>query len=330
MTHGPAEGGRTHPSPPSDPSGTGGGLRVSGVVHEVLGGVYQVALADGRWVEASLRGRVKRDARSGDRVVIGDRVEISESDGSWTVDSVEDRTTRVVRRAPGGRKPKVVAANLDRLFAVVAARDPDIRPELIDRLLAVAATGGLAATLVVNKVDLDGAADVAEELRAVYEPIGYPVLPVSAETGEGVAAFAAAVCSGSSALVGPSGAGKSTLLNQVDPDLELRTGGLSRKTGRGRHTTVSSRLIPLTCGGLVADTPGFSEVALWGVEPDDLAACFPEIAALDGGCRFRGCAHETEPDCAVLEAVADGRIAASRHESFRKLRAEAEEAARRW
>lgn len=301
----------------------------SGVVHATTGGVYTVRLDAGDMVEASIRGRLKIEARRGDRVVIGDRVRLAPTDdGGWTVEAVEPRATEMVRRGPAGRKPKVVAANLDRVFVVVAAREPDVRPELVDRLLGVAEAADMEATLVVNKVDLEGAASVAAELVAVYEPIGYPVLPVSAESREGVAALAERICTGASAFVGPSGAGKSTLLNAVDPALDLRTGALSRKTGRGRHTTVSSRLISLSCGGLVADTPGFSDVGVWGVEPDRVVGLFPEIARRDDQCRFRGCAHHQEPDCAVREAVAEGAIASSRYESYVRIRAEAEEAAR--
>lgn len=300
-----------------------------GVVHGTTGGVYTVRLDEGRTVDASIRGRLKMEVRRGDRVVIGDRVRLAAADdGGWTVEEVEPRTTEMVRRGPAGRKPKVVAANLDRVFVVVAAREPDIRAELVDRLLGVAEAAEMEATLVVNKVDLDGGAAVAEELVAVYEPIGYSVLPVSATSGEGVSALAERICAGASAFVGPSGAGKSTLLNAVDPELGLRTGALSRKTGRGRHTTVSSRLIPLSCGGLVADTPGFSDVGVWGVEPGQVASLFPEIEALDDECRFRGCAHVHEPDCAVRAAVTEGAIATSRYESYLHIRAEAEEAAR--
>ena len=111
----------------------------------------------------------------------------------------------------------------------------------------------------------------------------------------------------------------------VDPDLELRTGALSRKTGTGRHTTVGSRLITLDCGGLVADTPGFGDVGLWSVEPEMVGSCFPEFSGPSEHCRFRGCTHLHEPGCAVREALEEGDIAASRYESYAHLRREATE-----
>ncbi len=282
-------------------------------------------LDDGRRVEASLRGRLKKDRKSRDRVVIGDRVLLEAAGDAWTVAGVEERESAFVRRDARGRAPKVVAANLDRVLVVVAAREPDPHPEQIDRFLVVAEASGMHPVLVVNKLDLDGAAERAAELEELYGGAGYRVLGVSAESGAGIDALSDELCSGSSALVGPSGAGKSTLLNAVDPALGLRTGELSRKTGRGRHTTVNARLIDLSCGGRVADTPGFGDVGLWDVAPEDLDACFPEMRPLLGDCRFRGCAHLAEPGCAVLEAVEEGSIPRSRWESYRTLRQEADQ-----
>lgn len=297
-----------------------------GVVVEAGGGVYQVRLDSGERVEAALRGRLKRERRTGDKVVIGDRVGVIPQGDVWAVETVAERDTELVRRGLGGRRAKVVAANVRRVLVVVAARDPDISLQLVDRLLVVAEASGVGPVLVVNKVDLPGAADVAEELATLYGGIGYPVLPVSAATGEGMDALAEALRRGTSALMGPSGAGKSSLLNRLHPELELATGGLSRKTGRGRHTTVSSRLIPLECGGAVADTPGFGDVGLWDVDPEEVAHHFPEFVELEPGCRFRGCAHLQEPDCAVRMAVEEGAVAQSRYRSYVTLREEAVQA----
>jgi len=294
-----------------------------GTVYATGGGVYRVRLDDGSEVDAALRGRLKLQRRTGDKVVIGDRVRMVRAGGAWVVDAVDDRRSEMVRRGPSGRKGKVVAANLDRILVVVAARDPDATHELIDRLLAVVEASGLHPVLVVNKVDLPGARDRFAEIRRTYDPIGYRVLAVSAESGEGVDDFAREACAGTAALVGPSGVGKSSLLNRLDPALELRTGALSRRGGRGRHTTVDSRLVPLACGGVVADTPGFGDVGLWRVDPDDVEACFPELARRAEGCRFRRCTHASEPDCAVRAAVERGEVAESRYRSYLGLREEA-------
>jgi ribosome biogenesis GTPase len=309
---------------------------VKGTVQASQGGVYQVLLASGERVEASLRGRLKLETRTGDKVVIGDRVGVvMDSDGSATVEEVLPRESQIVRRGPGGRRPKVVAANVDRLVVVVAVARPEPRQTLIDRLLVIGEANHLDVVLVMNKMDLlaprqhGSAGQVSEsdtrtvELTGLYRGLGYPVLETSAVTGEGLDKLGAILAEGTSALLGPSGVGKSSLLNAIEPELGLRTGELSHRKGRGRHTTVSARLIGLACGGLVADTPGFSDVGVWGVEPRELEGCFPEFLPFQGDCRFRGCTHLHEPDCRVREALGRGRIDAGRFESYRGLVEEA-------
>jgi len=302
---------------------------MTGTVRRTGGGVYRVALEDGRVVDASIRGRLKRESRTAERVVIGDRVRVEEAaGGSFTVEEVLPRETRIVRRGPGGRKPKVVAANVGRLVAVAAARRPEPSRRTIDRLLVIGESHDLESLLVVNKVDLESATEVVDRLASVYRPIGYRVIPTSAVSGRGIDELSEVLCSGTSALVGPSGVGKSSLLNRIQPALGLRTGELSRDRRRGRHTTVNARLLELECGGLVADTPGFGDIGVWGVDPEGLDRCFPEIRPLLGACRFRGCSHVHEPECAVREAVEEERLDPGRYESYREIFAEAEEQAR--
>ena len=300
----------------------------AGIVLSSGGGSYRIGLdSSDEVVEASLRGRIKNEAASQDRVVIGDRVQVRRTDGSWTIEEVEPRSTALIRRGRGGRIPRVLAANLDRVFAVVSLGEPAATPELIDRLLVLIEASGMRPILLLNKIDLAGAGPAAARLDALYRPLGYEVLTASARGGEGLEMLRSACRRGTSALVGPSGVGKSSLLNALEPALDLPTGALSRKTGTGRHTTVGSRLMPLMSGGLIADTPGFSDVGLWGVGPDEIAGCFPEIEGLGDACRFRGCAHVKEPDCAVRGAVERGAVAESRYGSYVTLRQEAIEAA---
>jgi ribosome biogenesis GTPase len=231
----------------------------------------------------------------------------------------------MVRRGAAGRKAKVLAANLDRVFVVMAV-EPTPRAELIDRFLVVAEANAIPPVIVLNKMDLPGAVEVAASLSALYESVGYVVLSVSAKDGVGIDGLRSLLCEGISALMGPSGAGKSTLLNKVEPALKLRTGEVSLRSRSGRHTTVSSRLLTLACGGAVADTPGFSDVGLWGMDPADLDWCFPEMRELRDRCRFRGCAHVMEPGCAVREAAEERHVAPERYESYKVLRVEAVEA----
>ena len=293
---------------------------VNGMVRHVGGGVYAVALESSEIVEASLRGRLKLEELEGAQVVIGDRVRVEAvGDEAHVIEEVLPRVTTITRSASGGRSIKVLVANADRLLIVVASAQPKPRRDLIDRLLVVGELGGVTPVIVVNKMDLHGGAEVAKGLEQVYLPLGYDVLRVSALAGEGMDQLAEQFCEGIAALAGPSGVGKSSLVNTLEPEQALRTGELSRKRGTGRHTTVSSRLIQLRCGGLVADTPGFSDVGVWGVPQEELDHCFPELRALTPSCRFRECSHLHEPDCAVRQALDDGAIDPGRFESYRTL-----------
>jgi ribosome biogenesis GTPase / thiamine phosphate phosphatase len=291
-----------------------------GLVRSTVGGTYEVELHHGAVVEASLRGRLKQERRTGDAVVVGDRVEVGrQDDGGYTIEAVAPRETERARAAPGGRYgAKVMAANVDQIVAVFAVTRPTPRLRTLDRFLVLAEANGLDAVVVANKVDLDDGAGPAA--FGLYEAIGYPVVYTSAETGAGVEALRDRLCGRTSALAGPSGVGKSSLMNALEPGLGLRTAEVSKAVGKGRHTTVSARLIPLECGGYVADTPGLREVGLWGIDPGDLDLYFPEFREHLEECRFsRSCSHLHEPDCAVRAALDAGAIAEPRFESYRAL-----------
>lgn len=297
---------------------------VTGTVLERDGAAYRVLTAAGE-VRAVLRGKVKRDTP---RVVVGDRVRLDEEGegGMMGIAEVEPRTSLLARRVPEGRGTRPVAANVDQVLVVTATVDPAPIPQLIDRLLVVAEANELAAGVILNKVDLDP----GEALGRRLERAGYRVFRTSARSGAGLEELRASLAGRESVVTGPSGAGKSSLLNALEPGLGLRTGELSERIRRGRNTTVSAVMVPLQLGGFLVDTPGFSEVGLWGLAPRDLASCFPEFRPLVAACRYADCSHTHEPGCAVREAVAAGRIAADRHESYRVLLAELEGAPADW
>lgn len=290
------------------------------------GGVYRILLESGEEVDASLRGRLKHQARAGDKVVIGDEVDVRrDEEGPATIEEIHPRRTEVVRRGPGGRQPKVLAANVDRLIIVGAVARPKARQSIFDRLLVIGEANGLEPVLVLNKMDLlkgRGSSGVSA-LSGLYTRLGYRVLETSVKDGRGLGHLKEVLCQGTSALVGPSGVGKSSLLNGIEPGLDLRIGELSERQGRGRHTTVSGRLIPLRCGGLVADTPGFTDVGVWGVEPRELEGCFPEFSLHRDACQFRGCTHLHEPGCRVRDALRAGEIDPGRFDLYRVLHEEA-------
>jgi ribosome biogenesis GTPase / thiamine phosphate phosphatase len=295
-----------------------------GTVLERDGAVYRVATSAGE-VRAVLTGKAKRD---GPRLVVGDRIRIEpEPNGElYGVVSIEPRTTLLERRVPEGRGTRPVAANIDEVFVVTATTHPAPIPQLIDRLLVVAEANSIPAAGVVNKTDLDPGQALVERCRAS----GYAVYPTSARSGEGIAAFAQALAGRISVVTGPSGAGKSSLLNSVQPGLKLRIGEISAKIRRGKNTTVSAVMLPLDNGGYLVDTPGFSEVGLWGIVPRELASCFPEMRPLIGQCRYADCRHMSEPGCRIQAAADSAEILTDRLESYRVLLAELESAPEEW
>jgi ribosome biogenesis GTPase / thiamine phosphate phosphatase len=294
-----------------------------GVVLEGVGGVYRVHLGDGEEVEAYLRGRIKREVRTGERVVAGDQVTVARTKGGegWTIEEVEPRRTELVRAGMRGRRPKLVAANVDQVLVVIAAAQPSFNPEIADRFLVLSEGSGIAPVLVINKMDLlEGQSGAGgKDPWDLYREIGYPVVACSALSGAGLAELHQLMQGKVSVLAGPSGVGKSSLLNALHPELDLRTQPVSSRKGRGRHTTVSARLLILDRNVRVIDTPGFSEVKSWQLSAQELGECFPEIRERAWECRFRGCSHQHEPGCRIMEAVEAGDMAESRYESYLKL-----------
>jgi ribosome biogenesis GTPase len=295
---------------------------LKGLVLRTRGGVYEVETPDGVH-EAVLRGRLKLEERIGDRVVVGDRVEIdlpARGGDAWTIERVEDRASALVRRAPGkAPRPKVIVANLDRVVIVFSVTRPAPHLRMLDRFLVLAESSDLEPLIVANKIDLADAGR-ATALFGEYERIGYRVLHTSAATGEGVDALCDVLCTGVSALTGPSGVGKSSLLNRIQPGLALRVGAVSERVRKGQHTTVTAELLRLDCGGYVADTPGLRELGLWSVEREDLPRYFPEFADFVGTCRYgNSCTHSHEPGCAVSHAATSGAIFPSRYDSYLRM-----------
>lgn len=296
---------------------------LTGTVLRGLGGVYEVETAEGV-VEARLRGRVKRDERSGDKVVVGDRVDVEGEETAtghdWVVTRVHERRTLLARRSPGkAPRAKPIVANVDQVLVVFAAAQPSPHLRMLDRFLVICESGNLDAHIVVNKTDVSGMA-AARAMFAPYERAGYPVLYTAARDGIGVAEMGALICGRLSALTGPSGVGKSSLLNAVQPGLGLRVAAVSEAVNKGRHTTVTAQLIPLDCGGYVADTPGLREVGLWGIDTDELDLLFPEFRPYLSTCRFgNGCTHVHEPGCAIQDAVEAGEVDAGRFDSYRRM-----------
>jgi ribosome biogenesis GTPase len=295
------------------------------IVLSSVGGRYRV-FDDGETFLATIRGRIKR--ASSERVLVGDRVVINRNeDGTATIEEVAPRRSLLKRRTPGktsGVRP--IAANLDQVVVVGAARRPDWDTHLMDRFIAVAEASDLPAMVVLNKADL--LVDAERELQ-VYRDAGYAVLATSVPELRGVEELRTSLAGRVSLFTGPSGAGKSSLLNLLEPGLQLRTGEVSSRAGTGRHTTVAAEMHPLA-GGFVVDTPGLRDIGLWGLSPADVAAAFPELQRWSGQCHFDNCRHLTEPRCAVVEAAARKEFSETRFSSYRRMLEEATLATRPW
>lgn len=274
---------------------------MEGVVVKAYSGYYYVHDGRGEW-ECSLRGRFRHEKQ---QVLVGDRVELRPRHGqAGVIEKVLPRRSALVR-------PPV--ANVDQAVIVFAVREPDPNPGLLERFLITAAMNQIEPLICFNKVDLtkDGQVELVSRYRESYR-----VVVTSAKTGVGLNGLREGLRGRVSVFAGPSGVGKSTILNALLPDLKLKTGDLSDKLKRGKHTTRHVELISLPEGGLVADTPGFSSLDLPDLKPEELAGYFPEMEGYFGGCYFTGCLHYKEPNCAVKEAVEAGRIEESRYRQY--------------
>lgn len=268
-------------------------------------------------------------------MAVGDRVRVERlEDGSCRIQELLSRDSALTRRGVARRREQVIAANVDQVAAVAAVASPDPDFVMLDRLLVLAELNGLGAFVVLNKWDLrDAEVDepAGTELPGAFAPYGkagYDVLPTSAKEGVGLEELRSRLSDRTTVLAGQSGTGKSSLVNALMPGLNLRVGEVGERSGRGRHTTVAASLIPFAGGGYVADTPGLQVLALWEIEPADLAHAFPELRERAEGCRFADCRHRQEPACAVREAVEDGELSERRYRSYMALLEEAEEAGR--
>lgn len=295
---------------------------IPGLVVRTQSGFFGVDTEQGRFV-CTLRGRLKRGARLGDLVAIGDRVRITPIDDQrGVIEQVEPRQRMLARLAPlpKGEYLQVIIANPDQAVFVFACAEPEPRFRMLDRFLVISEKQALPAVIVANKIDLVGKAQ-AHELFERYEAIGYPVIYTSVKMRQGLSVFEDQINGKISALTGPSGAGKSSLLNAIQPGLGLAVRKVSTATRKGQHTTVAAELYPLPAGGYIADTPGLRALALWDIEPSEVDGYFPEIRSLVAGCAFSDCTHTHEPGCLVRSEVERGSIHPERYESYLRMRA---------
>jgi len=283
---------------------------------------WDVALDSGETYRCSVRARHFAGMDSEEKLLApGDRVEILlHEDGSRVIERRLPRTTVLSRMKPRTKRDveQVIVANAEQLVAVASLRRPKLNRRFLDRYLVVAEDAELRSIIVLNKVDLVSEEDWKPHADA-YEKAGYVVVPTCALDGRGVEVLKGHLTGTFSVFAGQSGAGKSSLLNAIEPGLGIRVREVSDATNKGKHTTSNVTVFHLGENTLVADTPGFRELGLWRVHPDDLGQLFPEFAELSSACKFSGCTHSHEPGCAIRGAVEAGSLDSVRYDSYLRL-----------
>ncbi len=283
------------------------GNSISGIILKCLGGLYTVESPDGIF-QCKARGIFRSKGISPS---VGDRVTVT----GGVISEIEERRNFLIR-------PPL--ANLDQIIFIVSTVSPSPNYLILDKFIAIAEFKGIRPVIIITKTDLGSSAEIKE----IYGKIGIDVMEVNYGDESTVESVRQLLKGKISAFTGNSGAGKSTLLNAVDSQLNIPTAEISRKLGRGRHTTRHAELYKLEDGGYIADTPGFStfETNRYDIiRKEELADCFREFEGLTESCRFRDCAHICEKGCAIVEAVAAGDIPKQRHDSYCAMYEEAKQ-----
>ncbi len=290
---------------------------------------------EGSWVDAdgaiflcSLKGLLKKEKMLAKNLLaVGDLVRFSPNgDKEGTIIHIEERYSSLARTDISGKKEQLIAVNVDQVIIAVSVVTPALRPALADRYMIAAGKGNIHPVIVVNKIDL---LDESEEERsryrdflAAYEPLGFPILSISTSKQTGLEALRSLLKDKTSVFSGQSGVGKSSLINACY-GLNLKIGGMAQKTRKGSHTTSTAELIPLPGGGYCVDTPGIRSFGVWDLKKDDVISHFSDLLYHAGTCKYPDCLHISEPDCAVLRALSEEKIAPIRYESYRSLMDEA-------
>lgn len=294
---------------------------MQGLVIKNTGSWYTVKTVEGSVVECKIKGNFRlKGIRSTNPVAVGDHVEIEiNSQNTAFITAIGDRKNYIIRKSQNlSKQSHIIAANVDQAFLVVTVERPQTSTTFIDRFLATAEAYSVPVVLVFNKTDLldDSLMRYQRMMTDLYETVGYKCVAVSAETGEGMDELMEMLRDRITLLSGHSGVGKSTIINRLLPGVNLRTAEISDAHNTGMHTTTFSEMLPLPGGGYIIDTPGIKGFGTFDMEPEELTSYFKEIFRFSKDCRFSNCTHTHEPGCAVLKAVEDHYIAASRYQSY--------------
>ena len=294
---------------------------MQGIVIKNTGSWYTVRTDEGKNVDCKIKGNFRlKGIRSTNPVAVGDRVEIIlNQEGTAFISSICDRHNYIIRKSQNlSKQSHIIAANVDQAFLIVTVNYPQTSTIFIDRFLATAEAYSVPMVLVFNKTDIlsDEERHYQEMMMKLYETVGYKCVAVSATTGMGMDAIKPLLKDKITLLSGNSGVGKSTFINHILPDANLRTSEISDAHNTGMHTTTFSEMLQLPDGGWIIDTPGIKGFGTFDIEPEELTSYFKDIFHFSKECRFSNCTHTHEPGCAVLKAVEEHYIAASRYQSY--------------
>ena len=303
----------------------------TGLVIRNTGSWYTVKTDDGgQLIDCKIKGNFRlKGIRSTNPVAVGDHVTlVPNNEGTAFITEIADRRNYIIRKASNlSKQSHIIAANVDQAMLVVTVNYPQTSTTFIDRFLASAEAYRIPVVLIFNKVDIldDDELRYLDMMINLYETVGYECRSISAERGDGVETVMQLLKGKVTVLSGNSGVGKSTLINRLLPDANLRTAEISDAHNTGMHTTTFSEMLPLPSGGYIIDTPGIKGFGTFNIEPEELSGYFKEIFHFSRDCRFSNCTHTHEPGCAVLKAVEDHYIAASRYQSYLSMLDDKEE-----